>query len=284
MTLDIPTQFPHGIFLASIPLSQTWFPVLMNIQNTILLALQNIQPAPAPLPTPAPAPASPKEIGTKPLVFTGESHDLQRFHQECDLYLTLNSGVYNIVDKKIMLIISLLGPGLPMIWKTSWLDSKINAAGTLTFPTTITTFWTKFESAFEDKNEADNALHDLDSLQQGSSTADEHIIKFKLLLSKARIPLQNNDHALINLFQLTLNCRLATRILSQETPPTTFQGWYNAAAKADGNWRRMQALLRPKKAPRSNNPWPFIYKNTPAHPSPRPDPNAMDVDTLYTTD
>ena len=126
MTLDIPTQFPHGIFLASIPLSQTWFPVLMNIQNTILLALQNIQPAPAPLPTPAPAPASPKEIGTKPLVFTGESHDLQRFHQECDLYLTLNSGVYNIVDKKIMLIISLLGPGLPMIWKTSWLDSKIN--------------------------------------------------------------------------------------------------------------------------------------------------------------
>jgi len=35
-------QFPYGISLASIPLLQTWFPILMNIQNTILLTLQNI--------------------------------------------------------------------------------------------------------------------------------------------------------------------------------------------------------------------------------------------------
>jgi len=63
-----------------------------------------------------------------------------------------------------MLIISLLGPGLPTIWKTSWLNFKIDTAGTLTFPTIIAIFWTEFESAFEDKNEADNALHDLDSL------------------------------------------------------------------------------------------------------------------------
>ena len=210
-------QFPYGIFLASILLLQTWFPILMNIQNTILLTLQNIQPAI----TPTPTFTSLKEIGTKPIAFTGESHNLQQFCQEYDLYLTLNSGIYNTVDKEIMLIILLLGPGLPTIWKTSWLNSKIDAIGILAFLTIITIFWTEFESAFEDKNETNNALHDLDSLQQRSSIADEHIIKFKLLFSKAHILLQNNDHALINLFQPTLNCSLATRILSQETPFTT---------------------------------------------------------------
>jgi len=39
-----------------------------------------------------------------------------------------------------MLIISLLGPGLPTIWKTSWLNFKIDTAGTLTFPTIIAIF------------------------------------------------------------------------------------------------------------------------------------------------
>ena len=123
-----------------------------------------------------------------------------------------------------MLIISLLVPGLSTIWKTSWLNSKIDTAGTLIFSTIIAIFWTEFESAFENKNEGDNALHNLDSLQQGSFTADEHIIKFKLLLSKACIPLQNNDCVLINLFWLIKDPSSKTTIQCQETLSTTLQG------------------------------------------------------------
>jgi len=65
--------------------------------------------------------------------------------------------------------------------------------------------WNYLKKAFENKNEAANAIHDINQLQQETIKADELIIRFKLLLSKTSILTSNNDKALINLFMPTLN-------------------------------------------------------------------------------
>jgi len=65
--------------------------------------------------------------------------------------------------------------------------------------------WNDLKKAFEDKNEATNAIHDINQLQQGTMKADKLVIRFKLLLSKTSIPTSNNNQALINLFMPTLN-------------------------------------------------------------------------------
>jgi len=53
--------------------------------------------------------------------------------------------------------------------------------------------WNDLKKAFEDKNEAGNAIHDINQLQQGTIKADKLVIRFKLLLSKTSIPTSNND-------------------------------------------------------------------------------------------
>ena len=73
--------------------------------------------------------------------------------------------------------------------------------------------WNDLKKAFENKNEAANAIHDINQLWQGAMKANELIIRFKLFLFKTSISTSNNDQALINLFMPTLNRGLLKRVL-----------------------------------------------------------------------
>ena len=145
--------------------------------------------------------------------------------------------------------------------------------------------WNNLKKAFEDKNEAANAIHDINQLQQGTMKADKLVIRFKLLLSKTSIPTSNNNQALINLFMPTLNQGLLKRVLELNFPPNTIQGWCDATTKADGNWHRIQAIIgqpNSKKNFRSS----ANYSPSPVYTTdlPTQDPNAMDIDVLQTND
>ena len=52
-----------------------------------------------------------------PKPFTSNRSNLQRFIQDCAVYLKINQDVYNNNDKKIAFVLSLLDSGEPAMWK-----------------------------------------------------------------------------------------------------------------------------------------------------------------------
>ena len=131
------------------------------------------------------------EIGTKSDPFTGEPTDYVWFRQDCELFLHLNQHIYQSNDQHIFLVLSRLAPGLPTAWKTQWIS--LNTIEGIYMLLSLQIMWNDLKKAFEDKNEAGNAIYDINQLQQGTMKADKLVIRFKLLLSKTSIPTSNND-------------------------------------------------------------------------------------------
>ena len=120
------------------------------------------------------------------------------------------------------------------------------------------------------------------TLRMGNNSIEEHIAKFKMLVTKSGI--QSNSPAVIDYFRETLQIPLQRRLLTLENPPTTLQGWFDWASKLDNSFRRMQRILgrgnmgttgnsgktNDKKKEEPRRRWNFQKR----------DPNAMDVDAL----
>ena len=64
-----------------------------------------------------------------------------------------------------------------------------------------------------------------------------------------------------------------------ETPPTTLQGWKEAAFRFDGNWRRAQAIAQRIKGITTRS-YESTFAAQAKELTPTRDPNAMDVDRL----
>jgi hypothetical protein len=71
-----------------------------------------------------------------------------------------------------------------------------------------------------------------------------------------------------------LNIKLLDRVFNMENVPTTLEGWYTAAAKYDGQWRRANAIIG-----KANGSAKSEKASTPYSP-PTLDPNVMDIDHL----
>jgi hypothetical protein len=69
---------------------------------------------------------------------------------------------------------------------------------------------------------------------------DEHISKFKLLLSQSGL---GESAVIVDLFQDTLPYGLKRSILTCETPPKKLEEWYTKAIQFHNNWRRAQRIL-----------------------------------------
>src|SRR5271166_4756723 len=60
---------------------------------------------------------TPKEIGiNKPTPFTGDRQKVNSFIQECNIYLTVNKGIYNTDEAKIAFILSYLTDKVALQW------------------------------------------------------------------------------------------------------------------------------------------------------------------------
>ena len=82
----------------------------------------------------------------------------------------------------------------------------------------------ELNTAFQLVDAVGDAMHKLQTLKQGTKSAEELVTKFNLFCSQAGIT-QSGDITLINLFQLALNKPLLEKILDGETVPITINGW-----------------------------------------------------------
>ena len=139
------------------------------------------------------------------------------------------------------------------------------------------TGWTKFqtdlEAAFKPYDAPGDALEKITALKMGNTSIEDHIARYKILITKAGI--LKNSPAAIDYFRKSLNIPLQKQLLNLPTPPTTLDEWYTWASRLDNNYRKMLRIFgrtpnNKKEEPRRH--WNFQRKER--------DPNAMDVDVM----
>jgi len=224
-----------------------------------------------------PQPRDAKELRINlPKPFNGNRSNLNRFIQDCAVYLKINRKVYDDDDKKIAFMLSLLDSGEPAMWKEQFIKSVMNE-DEIDFPM-YEEFLQLFKNAFKDVDQVNEAMNDLGRLRQGNKTAEEHTTTFRLLVGKAGISSATNPNhrVLIDLYQKSLKPKLVERIMSMERIPETIEGWCDKAILFDNNWRRLMTTLGRNPRFGQNGGQERTYQNS----SRTRDPNAMDIDAM----
>jgi Retrotransposon gag protein len=218
---------------------------------------------------------APREIKLcSPTPFSGDPDKTTKFLQEIELYLTMNVAIYDTDEKKIVFSFSFMKGGTAAGWNQTFVNDALNAT-----PQTFGT-WAAFKNkvlaAFSPVDAEGKAHTDIKHLKQGSGPVDDYIAQFQIIASKCRI---TDDKSLIEYFIDGLNVKLLEKVFMMEKMPTTITAWYKAAARFDGQYRRVKAIVSKLKHD------PDAVK---AAPAPRVtyvvrDPNAMDVDAVRLT-
>ena len=110
----------------------------------------------------------------------------------------------------------------------------------------------------------------------GDGSFEEHLAKFKLLMSQSGL---DESPVIIDLFRETLPIGLQRPILLSENPPTTLQGWYDKANTFHRNWKKTQRMLGRGKTSKAKKE---TLKKTFTFPKCEQNPDAMDIDRLST--
>ena len=178
-----------------------------------------------------------------PKIFTGKRTDLQRFLQDTFVFLTINKEHYNNDDKKIAFVMSFMTEGDAALWKQEFISRVIRESVTANREITFGTyknFIKSLEKSFQPYDAPGDALYTMKHLQLGEGTMEEHLAKFKLLMSQSGL---SDLAAVTDLFQETLPLGLQRPILLSEKPPVTLEEWYDKANAFHGSWRKTQRIL-----------------------------------------
>ena len=123
-----------------------------------------------------------------PKIFMGKRTDLQRFLQDTFVFLTINKEHYNTNDKKIAFVMSFMTEGNATLWKQEFISrvirDSVTAGNEITFGT-YKSFIESLEKSFLPYDAPGDALYAMKHLQLGEGSMEEHLAKFKLLVSQS---------------------------------------------------------------------------------------------------
>ena len=115
-----------------------------------------------------------------PREFTGKQTDLNRFIMSCMAHLMINKEIYQMDEKKIGFMLSLLNDGEAGAWKEQFIQEAFNetvtsGAAEMTFGTFLD-FVKRLKESFEPHNDAADALTQLRALKYKlGENIDEHM-------------------------------------------------------------------------------------------------------------
>ena len=232
--------------------------------------------------TPTTAAIPSKEVKLNlPKPFSGKRTELRRFLQDVIVYLTINKEIYDNDDKKIAFTVSFMNDGDAAAWKEEFIFRAIEDSDKrgddISFGT-FQAFKDSLENSFSPYDAPGDALEEIRKLRSGETSMDEHIAKFKILVTQSGLP---ESAAVIDFFRETLPVPLQRQILCCDSPPTTLSGWYDKASRFHNNYKRMQRILGRRTDTKTtiNNSNASAPKRF-TFPRKEKDPNAMDVDRL----
>jgi len=218
-----------------------------------------------------------------PTVFNGDWLKFKHFHQAVLLYLSINNHIFHTDEQKIAFVLSYLAEKEATQWREAWVRRNTDATtNNITYPT-WGVFITELVNDFNPIDEVGDVMHALQTLRQGSKSAEDISVDWSLLVSRAGIG-NAGDTTLINLYQKILNRPLLKKILDSDNVPMTIQGWKDKAVQLDNNYRRKMAILgktRENRGQTTNNTGRWFFRpNNQQIQNWMKDLNAMDVDAL----
>jgi Ty3 transposon capsid-like protein len=209
-------------------------------------------------------------------LFDGNPLNTKRFLQDCALRFALKRDVFNTDEKKIGFILTNL-TGEAAKWKESYLFERLKAPGQVIVPEDgYDGFTTRLLEAFSDPHKVDNALKELTTCKQGRKSIDQHNVRFRNLVDAAQLDPTTNSSMLVNLYQHSLDPKVAERILLMDSPPVTLDDWYKSAARFANAFERLNRGQWVGGSRHKSN----FGQNNQQRPRPQRDPNAMDVDAM----
>ena len=117
------------------------------------------------------------------------------------------------------------------------------------------------------------SLEKITALKMGNASIEDHIARYKILITKAGI--LKNFPAAIDYFRKSLNVPLQKQLLNLPTPPTTLDEWFKWASHLDNNYQKTLRIFGRTSNNKKEEPkrhWHFQRRER--------DPNAMDVDAM----
>ena len=106
-------------------------------------------------------------------------------------------------------------------------------------------FIKSLKKSFSSYDAPGDALNAMKHLRMGDGSFEEHLAKFKLLMSQSGL---DELAVIIDLFRETLPIGLQRPILLSKNPPTALQGWYDKANTFHRSWKKTQCMLGRGKA------------------------------------
>ena len=208
----------------------------------------------------------------KPDLFDGNRRKVDDFIHACNLFFEGSPDKDFPTNKqKIIFILSYMNTGEALQWRKNYIEMIVRQTdGTYQWPTKEA-FLKAFRAAFLNEDEKEESIRKLNNIYQGNKTTEEYVNKFRLTVSKAGLPTDND--MMIRTFRKGLNKALATRILYSDKKPnvledkivgtganaTTKKGWYSIAIEFDRIHRDNVLALRERDdRPMGQQPRPPI--------------------------
>ena len=176
----------------------------------------------------------------EPTPFSGKRDDLRKFLQEIKLYLLGNKQHYPEDEDKVLFVLSYMNEGDANSWKEEFVETaEQNAAQTSkdldlgTYDDLIKAITKDFSPYGTQKD----AIFAMKEMQMGNTPIEEHIAKFKMLVTKSKL---EKNEAVVEYFRETLPLSLMKNILNLPEPPNTLDKWYELAIRSHNNFLRIE--------------------------------------------
>lgn len=183
---------------------------------------------------------STKEIAfAKPPDFDGKRSNAQYFWDACQAYLRGNKDIYKTDLHKITFVLSFMKTGSAATFASNKYKTYTDTAEYGT--------WADFAKAFDAQFLPVNAKQDASFAIANCKQDDDvdgFIATFKSLALQAGF---TQEEPLIEYFRRGLKSSIADKIYNRGEP-TTLEGWYTEASKAQQNLRRQAELKHARQA------------------------------------
>jgi len=268
-------------------------------------------PPEGPLPPPPESPIlpplnlernEPKGLARKPTVFNGDRKTLEKFIRDSSIYAAANVKDLSTPQTKTQFLLSYIDGGEADTWKEYFFNRHIiQPNGSYHWPTPEEVI-ASLRANFTKEDEIEESLRKLETMKQGSRTAEEIVNEFRILKARARI---EDSPLTVRMFRRILNPSLAMKILTDADKPITLEdihredgsfykyGWFAKAIQYDQIYRDARSAQNQDRGGnydnRNRNFRQAVQKGNersswrPTKVTPYKDPNAMDIDVVTTT-
>ena len=213
-----------------------------------------------------------------PEPYDGSFKTSKQWLNAIQLYLLVNTEVYNNDDKKITFILLYMTKGSALTWAATFCENAIDATGIITLGT-YSDFITKFNKAFKQRDITGTAIAWLTTkwmvLKKDwtySHPLNQYISEFQNHIVQADI---KGSNVLIGYFLAGIPPFLMWHIMSMDTVPSTIQEWYSKAIHFQIQWEWAEEISKRNQCPAQHS-----YQSFNSSTSKAKDPNAMDVDVV----